>query len=170
MQQLRNTGILHGDLLCVLVPINITVCGKHVLKCVLSLVFVCKGQRVRAELIGYRSAFVWNLDKQISIPISHRVHVQANIQNDKKYVNLDVNARALSTQASRLLPNWQQRWVVTRPESSYRKKQFLFASWKKDLEHVLNLPNLFIQNPLLEKKKTDLKIQILLLIQFSFCN
>lgn len=65
--------------------------------------------RVRAELISYRSAFVWNLDKQISIPMSHRVHVQANIQNDKKYVNLYVNASALSTQASRLLPNWQQR-------------------------------------------------------------
>ena len=59
--------------------------------------------RVRTELISYRSAFVRNTDKQISIPISHRVCVQANTQNDKKYVNLYVNASALGTQASRLL-------------------------------------------------------------------
>lgn len=129
MQQLRNTGILHADLLCVSVPINIIVCGKHVLKCILSLIFIYP--RVRAELIPYRCAFVRNLDKHVSIPISHRVHVQVNIQNDKKYVNLYANASALSTQSSRLLPNWQQRLSCYKVWVPLQKGTTSFCQLKK---------------------------------------
>lgn len=125
-QQLRNTGKSYADLLTVSVPINVIMCGNPILKCVI-FTDLFLPLRVMGDLISYRSAFIWNLDKQISILISHKVHIQANIQNYKKCVNLYVNASALKRPpGSCQIGN--KGWIVTRSKSPYGKEQLLFAS------------------------------------------
>lgn len=106
MEQLRNTDRLHTDLLCVSVPINKTIHGKCVLKCVLVLVFASEGKG-RADQL-YLS-LVSGLGQADLYSHLTQVCVQADIQNYKKYVNLYVNISTLGTWTSRLLPNWKQR-------------------------------------------------------------